>query len=120
MYEEGPPRIGIKYVYEFQAVKAYEDLVRTCGKSELSAVLELSGAQLNLSLTSDFNGRTVHYKSLQFRNADLQKLAQLTPEFTFVHIYPRQNTLLIAKPFRKAEFLSISHLAFRGALAGSI
>lgn len=116
-YTGQPARIGIKYTYQFQAVKAYEELVNLTGGSELSGVLELSGNNLVLTLTSDYNGKTIQYKPLEFRLAELQKLIHLTPPFIFVHIYPQQNALLVAKPFRKSTFLEINHLELRGALA---
>jgi hypothetical protein len=120
LYAHQSARIGVKYTYEFQAVRAYEDLVRTAGDSELSAVMELSGAHVHLSLTSAFNGKTVHYKQLGFHEQDLRRLAQLSAPFMFVHIFPQHNTLLIAKPFRRAKFLQITHLELRGTLAGQL
>ncbi len=116
-YTDKPSRIGVKYTYEFQAVRAYEDLVRATRDSPLTALLELSKGRINLVLTSDFNGKQIQYKSLEFKNPELQKLRMQNPAepFLFVHIFPQHNTLLLAKPFRQARFLSIRKITLRGA-----
>ena len=119
-YADQPARLGIRYIYEYQAVRAYEDLVRTVGAAGINGILELSGKQLQLKVISEYNGKTVLYKELEYREADLQRLARLTPPFTFVHVFPQQNVLLMAKPFRKADFLSIQALELRGILAGPL
>jgi hypothetical protein len=116
-YTDKPSRVGIKYTYEFQAVKAYEDLVRLFGESALSALLELSKEKLTLVLTSGFNGKQFRYQSLEFKPKELQKLRELGPEqvYEFVHIYAQHNTLMVAKPFRKAKFFVINEIELRGA-----
>ena len=116
-YSDKPSRIGIKYTYEFQAVKAYEDLVRLLGESELNAMLELSGNRITLVLTSLFNGKQARYQALEFNARELQKLRSLGNDttFEFVHIYAQHNTLLVAKPFKKARFFVINDIQLRGA-----
>jgi hypothetical protein len=116
-YTDKPCRVGIKYTYEFQAVKAYEDLVRLLGDSELDALVELSRGRIDLVLTSDFNGKQSRYNALEFKDADLQKLRKQKPgeKYEFVHIFAQHNTLLLAKPFRKAKFYTIRSIELRSA-----
>jgi hypothetical protein len=117
LYSGQPPRLGIKHTYEYQAIKTYEDLVRTMEGEDVTAVIELSRNGIELCLTSVFNGRQVRYKSLEYKAGDLQKLRTLDPgkPLTFVHIFPQSNTMLVAKPFRRATFLTITSLELRGA-----
>jgi hypothetical protein len=116
-YTDKPCRIGIKYIYEFQAVKAYEDLVRLFGESELTALLEISKGRITLVLTSQFNGKQQRYQALEFKTQELQKLRSLgeNHSFEFVHIFAQHNTLMVAKPFRKTKFYLINRLELRGA-----
>jgi hypothetical protein len=116
-YADKPSRIGIKYTYEFQAVKAYEDLVRLFGEGELSALLEITGDRITMVLTSQFNGKQSRYQHLEFKSGELQKLRSLgrNHAFEFVNIFAQHNTLMIAKPFRKAKFFVIRDIELRGA-----
>jgi len=116
-YSDKPSRIGVKYTYEFQAVKAYEDLVRLFGDGELSALLELTGDRITMVLTSQFNGKQSRYQRLEFKSGELQKLRSLGKDhtFEFVHIFAQHNTLMIAKPFRKTSFFVIRDIELRGA-----
>jgi hypothetical protein len=116
-YADKPGRIGIKYTYEFQAVKAYEDLVRLLGDSGLDALFELAKDRITLVLTSQFNGKQARYQSLEFKSRELQKLRSFGEghTFEFVHIYAHHNTLMVAKPFRKARFFLINNIEMRGA-----
>ena len=117
VYADQPPRLGIKYIYEYQAVRAYEELLTRAQQGELHAMLEIKGRQADLSITSEFNGQKFRYKDLEFKAADLQKLRALgeKPNLTFVHVFPQHNAILVAKPFRKATFLTITGLELRGA-----
>ena len=116
-YTDKPSRIGIKYTYEFQATKAYEDLVRLLGGSELSALIELNKERITLVLTSRFNGKQFRYQALEFKARELRKLRELGEghRYEFVHIYANHNTLMVAKPFRQAKFLMINEIGLRGA-----
>lgn len=111
LYQDRPPRIGIKYTYEFQALKPYEELVRKYPQHSFSLKLEPKARQINLSLKSDQSGEVVRYKDLLYKPEELRKLinagsAALPMEF--VHIYSAANVLLIAKPFKQETFFTVS------------
>jgi hypothetical protein len=67
--------------------------------------------KVTLQLTGDLTGSKVVYKDLEFKIDQLKRLQtyhQKGMPLQFVHIYPKANTLYVAKPFRKEEFISIS------------
>lgn len=110
-YQDKPSRIGIKYTYEFQALKPYEALVQNYPDHTFSLTLEPKKDRINLIITSDQCGECVIYKDLGYKKDQLTKLMQIGYKgmpLEFVHIYSEANTMLIAKPFKKQSFFSIS------------
>ena len=116
LYADKPCRIAVKYIYEFQARRAYEELLTRGGGDSVEAILELKKGKIDLSLRSDYSGAVTRYEGLSFKGADVQKLGlrKENQKFDFVHIFPQSNTLLVAKPFRQARFLTISRFEFIG------
>lgn len=116
LYKDRPSRIGIKYPYEFQALKPYEDLVRKFPQHSFTMTLEPYPKHINLRLRSDQCGEVIRYKELLYKPDELRKLiddgAVLPMEF--VHIYSEANALLIVKPFKKQNFLTISSYELTG------
>jgi hypothetical protein len=111
LYNDRPSRIGIKYSYEFQALKPYEDLVRKFPQHSFTMKLEPKAKQINLSLRSDQCGEVIRYKELLYKPDELRKLIDAGTgklPMEFVHIYSEANALLIAKPFKKQNFFTIS------------
>jgi hypothetical protein len=110
-YQDKPSRIGIKYTYEFQALKPYEELVRNYPEHTFTLRLEPKNDHITLTLLSDQCGERVIYKDLGYKKDQLTKLIQIGYKgmpLEFVHIYSEANTMLIAKPFKKQTFFSIS------------
>gem|GEM_PF-1854756 len=111
LYKDRPSRIGIKYTYEFQALKPYEELVRKYPQHSFSLKLEPKARQINLSLKSDQSGEVVRYKDLLYKPEELRKLIDAGSgvlPMEFVHIYSEANVLLIAKPFKQQTFFTVS------------
>jgi len=111
LYTDKPSRIGIKYTYGFQALKPYEDLIRQYSDHTFTLKLELKGKKINLVLQSEGSGAKIVYKDLDYKPEHLKKLEQQGYSgmpLQFVHIYSEANVLLIAKPFKKEKFISIT------------
>lgn len=109
--KDKPSRIGIKYAYEFQALRPYEDLVRKYPQHSFSLKLEPKAKQINLSLKSDQCGEVIRYKDLLYNPDELRKLIDAGSgvlPMEFVHIYSEANVLLIAKPFKQQHFFALS------------
>jgi hypothetical protein len=117
LYTDRPSRIGIKYAYAFQALKPYEDLVRKYPEHTFSLKLETKPKQITLSLTSDQSGDVIRYKDLLYKPDELRKLidaGQNVLPLEFVHLYSEANVLLIAKPFKKQHFFTLSSYEITG------
>lgn len=111
LYKDRPSRIGIKYAYEFQALKPYEELVSKYPQHSFSLKLEPKAKQINLSLKSDQSGEVIRYQDLLYKPDELRKLIGAgsgTLPLEFVHIYSEANVLLIAKPFKQQHFFTLS------------
>lgn len=111
LYKDRPSRIGIKYTYEFQALKPYEELVRKYPQHSFFLKLEPKAGQINLSLKSDQSGEVIRYKDLLYKPEELRKLIDAGSgalPMEFVHIYSEANVLLIAKPFKQQHFFTLS------------
>jgi len=113
LYHDKPSRLGIKYVYEYLALREYEALFKHDQTISYSVKLELFREKINLLLQSDATGIKHSFKGLDFKLDQLNKLqAHYKPgmEMDFVHVFPKSNTLMVAKPFRKSTFLKITSL----------
>jgi hypothetical protein len=107
---ENPVRVGIKYLYDYQAVKAYEQLFNQDSGINFKLLIELLPGKIMLTLISELNGQRIQYKDLSYKVSDLQKLQYLPAgsPMQFVHVYPKSNNLFIAKAFRKNLFINIT------------
>lgn len=111
LYKDKPSRIGIKYAYEFQALKPYEELMSKYPQHSFSLKLEPKAKQISLSLQSDQSGDVIRYKDLLYKPEELRKLIDAGKSalpMEFVHIYSAANVLLIARPFKQAHFFTVS------------
>lgn len=114
-YADQPSRIAVRYIYEYQATKAYQDLVHAMENGSVQVVAEIKGKQIDLTLISDFNGKKIFYRALEFHQKDMEKMLLLQDgPSIFVHVYPKQNTLMVARPWKKSLFLQVSRLELRG------
>jgi hypothetical protein len=112
LYSDRPSRIGIKYPTEYQAIKSYEEIIKKHQGGAFSLRIELIKNKANLFLFSEQTGGRIAYKDVEYKADQLKKLEMnlasgLTLEF--VHVYAQLNTLLIAKPFRKQQFVTLSN-----------
>ena len=113
LYSDQPSRVGIKYVYDYLAVKAYEDLVRNRPNPCFSLYAEPNANLLTITLVCQDTGNKFLYRSVSFKPDQLVKLRhhlQVYPQLQFVHTYPKHNGLLVAKPFKREIFLNITAL----------
>ena len=111
LYNDKTSRIGVKYLQEYQAVKAYEEIISKYLNESFSIKLEPVKNKINLVLISSQTGGRVVYKDLDYSLAQLKRLESYTERQTalqFVHIYNKSNLLVIAKPFRTQKFLLLS------------
>ncbi len=118
LYSDKPSRIGIRYIYEYLAIREYEDLMRKLGSGSVSVQLEILKNAVNLTLRSDGTGARFTYKDLEFKFEQLKRLQSFfTPGSTmdFVHVFPKNNTFFVAKAFRRSQFLQISEIEFISA-----
>jgi hypothetical protein len=112
LYQDKPSRIGILYGNQFVASKEYATLLSNYLGESFRARLEVVKDRINLVLVSDKSNGKLEYKNLRYKSEQLKKLqAYVTGEIQFVHIYPVENNLLIAKPnlSRPMEFAFIKH-----------
>ena len=110
IYNDKPSRIGVKYVYDYQAQRSYEQLVKKSGTGRYSITLEPFKDRLNMVLTSEETGIKSAYKELDFKMDQVNRLRNhfsLQNPLTFVHVFSKNNTLMVAKPFGKATFISV-------------
>jgi hypothetical protein len=110
-------RIGIRFIYEYLAVKPYETIISRHGTDNFSVRLELERGAIKLVLRSDDGGK-FEYKELAFRSEHVKKLKDLLERervpIQFVHVYPKENRLFIAKPFKKERFVNVTGVDFIG------
>ena len=119
LYGDKPSRVGVRYTYGYQAIRAYEDLVRKYPAETFSLRLEPAGSKINLALRSDQSGKLIPYPDLEYRPELLNKIQSLSEQYSslqFVHLYREGNQLLIAKPFKKQEFFTVTHYEIIGSV----
>jgi hypothetical protein len=111
LYNDKPSRLGIKYLYEYQAVKAYEEIFNRNAGDVFSLRVEIIKNKVSLRLLSEQTGERILYKELDYKLEQLKRLQAFTntgSDIQFVHVFSKANTLMIAKPFRTARFISLS------------
>ena len=116
-YKDKPCKIGVKYLYKYQALNAYEKLIRNYPAHIFSLTLEPVNTKINLTLQSELSGIKIHYNGLEYKAVKLKDYLSLIKsgvKQNFVHVYTAENNLLIAKPFNKEEFCSISSIQLVG------
>lgn len=114
IYQDKPSRIGILYGNQFAASKDYATLLSNYLGEQFKARLEVVKDRINLVLVSNQSNGKLMYKNLRYKSDQLKKLQAFVKsdsEIQFVHIYPVENQLLIAKPnlSRPMEFAFIHH-----------
>ncbi|MBA3681108.1 MAG: hypothetical protein H0W73_08070 [Bacteroidetes bacterium] len=112
-----PARMGIKYPYAYQALKDYEMFMNQCTNHTFSAKLEMINTRINLQLTSEQSGYKINYKDLEFKAVLLQKILSYIKDkepIDFVHVYMEDNQAFVCKPFKKKQFITITHLELVG------
>jgi hypothetical protein len=110
IYSDKPSRIGVKYTYDYQAQKAYEEVIRKGGSGSYKLSLEPVRDKITLVATSLDSGIKITYKDLEYKRDQLLKLQAVfhsLEELWFVHVYPKNNVLLVAKPFKMENFVKI-------------
>ncbi|WP_317898455.1 hypothetical protein [Aurantibacillus circumpalustris] len=111
LYKDKPSKIGIKYNYEYQAVKAYEDLITNNSRLFFRLKIERQKTKLYLELVCEQSGSKTVYKDLEYKLEHLKRLQDFIKEgsdLQFVHVFSKANTLMIAKPFRKSQFVTLT------------
>jgi hypothetical protein len=111
----GSARLGVRFIYDYQAKRAYEDLIRF-ENIEHQLLLEPGKQTIDLCLTSINTGEKTWYKSLVYKKVQLLKFQQWQTEgseITFVHIYSKHNTLHITRPSRTDKFVRITSTELR-------
>lgn len=114
LYQDKPSRIGILYGNQFVAGRDYAALLSKYLGECFKARLEVVKDRINLILVSNKSNGKLEYKNLRYKSDQLKKLqayVKSDSEIQFVHIYPVENQLMVAKPnlSRPMEFVSIHH-----------
>lgn len=115
LYADKISGLAIKYDTEYRAQKAYEELLQTLAEGPLDLVFEMRKGQLELLLQSQQNGKSILHKTLDYKVDQLKRLQNIyKPGFQiqYLHVFSKQNTLFVAKPFRKAQFMKIAGIRF--------
>ena len=113
LYTDKPTRVGIKFMYEYKAVRAYEQLITMHRGETFILKVEPVKDKLNITLQSEQSGIKIPYKDIDYKMDQFHKLALFADKeisFQFVHIYSNANVILVAKPFRKEEFVLVSKI----------
>lgn len=103
-------RLAIEYSKEYEANRAYEQILKNEKKHEFIAEIELFKSSLNLSLKSLDSGKSHLYKHVNYSPQHIHKLLQMIEtktEFKFFHVYSKSNVLTVCKPFGRSTFISI-------------
>jgi hypothetical protein len=117
IYGDKPSKIGVKYPQEYSAVKAYEAIFHKDAGTLFHLKMELVKERVNLLLISEQTGISIAYQALEYKVEQIKRLqAFIKPgmELEFVHIFPKANTLMIAKPFRKPDFIKLKNYEIVG------
>lgn len=117
LYENKPSRIGVKFIYEFLAAKPYEKIISAHGHRNFSLVMEPVRGLMQMVLKSENDGVKFEYKDLEFKIEHIRRLRawyRAGAPVEFVHIFPKDNKLMVAKPFRQERLIEINRLEFAG------
>lgn len=110
LYPDQPAHVGIKYPTVYQATKNYEGIIIEHRGENFTLQFEPLKGSVNVYLQSSQGGAPVVYKNLAYKPDHLKKLeAYVHPgnPIRFVHIYSKENVLLIAKPFKQKTFIKV-------------
>lgn len=94
------PRIGIAYLNEYEAGKAFQQILETYPKESFVARLEIFRSHAHFTLYPVNGGRPVFYRHLSFKPDQVKKLQTFVSpktEMEFVHIYKKGNMAFVAK-----------------------
>ena len=112
LYKDQAPRIGVVYPSEYQAGKAYEQLMMKYSDEVFHASFELIKGLITLTLKSVTGSGTICYKELEFKTDQLKRLqAFCNPKTSmeFIHVYKKADGIFIPKIRHKApELLKLS------------
>lgn len=103
-------RFAIEYSKEYEANRAYEQILKNERKYDFIAEIELFKSFLNLSLRSMDSGKIYLYKHVNYSPQHIHKLLQVIEtktEFIFFHVYYKSNVLTVSKPNGRSTFISI-------------
>lgn len=118
LYHDKPSKIAVHYNYEHQAQRAYEDLLTKHAGLKTKIKIELLHHKITLCLESVESGFKMYYKDLDYRSSQILQLKayyEAGSALNFVHVFSKQNTLFVAKPFYKPNFLSVESIELIGA-----
>ena len=116
LYNEKPSRVGIKFIYEFQAVKAYEQILSKHGENFFLS-MEVQRGQVKLVLQSEKDGAKLEFRELGFKPDQVNRLRQFCSgnySLQFVHVFPKENKLFVARPFKQERFINVINMKFIG------
>ena len=118
LYDDKPSKIGVKYNHEYQAVKAYEDLLDKNQGLIFQLKIEFVKDKVNLELVCEQTGSKTVYKQLDYKIEHINRLKTFIKpdhDLDFVHIFSKANTMMIAKPFRTKKFVTIKGYEIRSS-----
>jgi len=117
LYSDKPSKIAVKYGQEYQAVRAYEELLSKNEGDVFSLKMEMVKEKLNLMLICEQTGGRVLYKNLAYKMEQLKKLQTFVrpgSDLQFVHVFSKSNTLMVAKAFRSLRFIRVCNYEIIG------
>lgn len=115
LYSDKPSKIGVKYIYDYLAERSYEEIISKARGERFSVTLEPVKDRMELVLKSEDSGKKFVYRALEYKNEQLQRLRNVYAAgdpLEFVHVYPKNNTLMVAKPFRQQIFVAVGSVSF--------
>lgn len=103
-------KVGVLFPERLIAEKAYDAFEKESIKKYYTAVIEIHGDFVNLTLSS--NRAKIEYQNLKYKHEELMKLRILmrpNAEILFAHIFKNPSRGLIAIPANCREFIKINY-----------